>query len=112
MRGGVSVSVHLHVRVGTAKGEDGEGLRVFFKKEGRRWKKQERFREKVLLFSVNHYGFERKWIFCSGKISLIRNIVLIFALDKTQLYFFLSPSGVYHSAHRRTSSRYIYANDL
>ena len=36
MRGGVSVSVHLHVRVGTAKGEDGEDLRVFVKKEGRR----------------------------------------------------------------------------
>ena len=50
--------------------------------------------------------------FCCGKISLIRNIVLIFALDKTQLSFFLPPSGVYHSAHRRTSSRCIYANDL
>ena len=70
MRGGVSVSVHLHVRVGTSKGEDGEGLRVFFKEEGRRWKKQERFREKVLLFSVNYYRFERKLIFVAGKFRL------------------------------------------
>lgn len=70
MREGVSVSVHLHMRVGTTKGEDGEGLRVFFKKEGRRWKKQERFREKVLLFLVNHYGFERKLIFVAEKFRL------------------------------------------
>ena len=70
MRGGVSVSVHLHVRVGTTKGEDGEGLRVFFKKEGRKWKKQERFREKVLLFSVIYYRFERKVIFVAEKFRL------------------------------------------
>ena len=52
---------------------------------------------------------ESLWIrektdFCCRKISLIRNIVLIFALDKTQLSFFLPPSGVYHSVPRRTSS--------
>lgn len=70
MRGGVSMSVHLHVRVGTTKGEVGEGLRVFSKKEGRRWKKQERFREKVLLFSVIYYMFERKVIFVAEKFRL------------------------------------------
>lgn len=70
MRGGVSVSVHLHVRVGTTKGEVGEGLRVFSKKEGRRWKKQEHFREKVLLFSVIYYRFERKVIFVVEKFRL------------------------------------------
>ena len=70
MRGGVSVSVHLHVRVGTTKGEVGEGLRVFSKKEGRRWKKQDHFREKVLLFSVIYYRFERKVIFVAEKFRL------------------------------------------
>lgn len=70
MRGGVSLSVHLHVRVGTTKGEVGEGLRVFSKKEGRRWKKQEHFREKVLLFSVIYYRFERKVIFVVEKFRL------------------------------------------
>ena len=70
MREGVSMSVHLHVRVGTTKGEDGEGLRVFSKKEGRIWTKQERFREKVLLFSVNYYKFERKMIFVAEKFRL------------------------------------------
>lgn len=70
MRGGVSMSVHLHVRVGTTKGEDGEGLRVFSKKDGRIWTKQERFREKVLLFSVNYYKFERKVIFVAEKFRL------------------------------------------
>ena len=64
------MSVHLHVRVGTTKGEDGEGLRVFSKKEGRRWTKQERFREKVLLFSVIYYRFERKVIFVAEKFRL------------------------------------------
>ena len=67
---GVSMSVRLHVRVGTTKGEVGEGLRVFSKKEGRRWKKQERFREKVLLFSVIYYRFERKVIFVAEKFRL------------------------------------------
>ena len=70
MREGVSMSVHLHVRVGTTKGEDGECLRVFSKKEGRIWTKQERFREKVLLFSVNYYKFERKVIFVAEKFRL------------------------------------------
>ena len=70
MREGVSMSVHLHVRVGTTKGEDGEGLRVCSKKEGRIWTKQERFREKVLLFSVNYYKFERKVIFVAEKFRL------------------------------------------
>ena len=70
MREGVSMSVHPHVRVGTTKGEDGEGLRVFSKKEGRIWTKQERFREKVLLFSVNYYKFERKVIFVAEKFRL------------------------------------------
>ena len=64
------MSEHLHERVGTTKGEVGEGLRVFSKKEGRRWKKQERFREKVLLFSVIYYRFERKVIFVAEKFRL------------------------------------------
>ena len=70
MRGGVSVSVHLHVRVGTTKGEVGEGLRVFSKKEGRRWKKTRAFSRKSPLVSVIYYRFERKVIFVVEKFRL------------------------------------------
>ncbi len=70
MRGGVSMSVHLHVRVGTTKGEDGEGLRVFSKKDGRSMDETRVVSRKVLLFSVNYYKFERKVIFVAEKFRL------------------------------------------
>ena len=83
-----------------------------FQKRGEKMEETRAFSRKSPLVFGESLWIREKTDFCCRKISLIRNIVLIFALDKTQLSFFLPPSGVYHSAPRRTSSRCIYANDL